>query len=208
MSGHLLMGALLTGILAGYGIAIPVGAVGAYLVGLAARERFAVAASAAFGVAVVDGAYALLAVLGGAGLAEPLRPIAVPLGYLSAGALVLLAGLTLLRAVRRYRGPLTVSASSPVRAFLGLLALTAINPATLVYFLALILGRGAEGGGALFVLGALLASASWQLLLVCGGGLLGRALTGARGRLVIAIVSAVLMLVLAVAALTGGSPVG
>nr|WP_026197935.1 LysE family transporter [Sciscionella marina] len=202
-----MMGALLTGILAGYGIAIPVGAVGAYLVGLAARERFAVAASAALGVAVVDGAYALLAVLGGVGLAAPLRPIAVPLGYLSAGALALLAALTVLRAVRRYRGPLTVSASSPARAFLGLLVLTAINPATLVYFLALVLGRGAEGGGAPFVLGAFLASTSWQLLLACGGRLLGRVLTGARGRLVIAIVSAALMSVLAVAALTGGSPV-
>ena len=63
-----MLGELAAGALAGLAVAMPVGAIGAYLLGLAARERFAVAAAAALGVASVDGAYALVASLGGAGL--------------------------------------------------------------------------------------------------------------------------------------------
>src|SRR4051812_11402534 len=46
---------LLAGALAGLAVAMPVGAIGAYLLGLAARERFGVAAVAALGVATTDG---------------------------------------------------------------------------------------------------------------------------------------------------------
>ena len=63
-----MLGELASGAVAGLAVAMPVGAIGAYLLGLAARERFAVAAAAALGVASVDGAYALVASLGGAGL--------------------------------------------------------------------------------------------------------------------------------------------
>ena len=62
-----MLGDLAAGAVAGLAVAMPVGAIGAYLLGLAARERFAVAAAAALGVASVDGAYALVASLGGAG---------------------------------------------------------------------------------------------------------------------------------------------
>ena len=59
---------LVAGVLAGLAVAMPIGAIGTYLVGLAARERFAVAAAAALGVASVDGGYAVVASVGGAGL--------------------------------------------------------------------------------------------------------------------------------------------
>jgi arginine exporter protein ArgO len=49
-----------------------------------------------------------------------------------------------------------------------------------------------------FVLAAFFASASWQLLLAGGGALLGRALTGRRGRLVTALASSAMIMVLAV----------
>jgi arginine exporter protein ArgO len=49
-----------------------------------------------------------------------------------------------------------------------------------------------------FVLGAFAASASWQLLLAGGGALLGRTLTGRQGRLVTALASSVVIMVLAV----------
>ena len=53
----------------------------------------------------------------------------------------------------------------------------------------------------LFAVGAFVASAAWQLLLVGGGSFLGRLLAGRRGQLGIAVCSAVLMLGLAVAVL-------
>jgi arginine exporter protein ArgO len=51
---------------------------------------------------------------------------------------------------------------------------------------------------AVFVIAAFVASASWQLLLAGGGALLGRALTGRLGRLLTAIGSSVVIVVLAV----------
>jgi threonine/homoserine/homoserine lactone efflux protein len=60
--------AIVAGLLAGYGIAVPVGAVGAYLVALTARTSLRTGAAAALGVATVDGGYALVAMLGGGAL--------------------------------------------------------------------------------------------------------------------------------------------
>ena len=76
--------------------------------------------------------------------------------------------------------------------------MTILNPATVVYFTALVLGRGGAGGGGWFVAGAFLASASWQLLIAGGGSLVGRLLTGERGRKVTALVSGLVIAVLAV----------
>ena len=46
--------------------------------------------------------------------------------------------------------------------------------------------------------GAFLASASWQLLIAGGGSLVGRMLTGERGRLVTALISSAVIAALAV----------
>jgi arginine exporter protein ArgO len=54
--------ALAAGLLAGYGVALPVGAVGAYLVALTARTSLRTGAFAALGVATADGVYAVIAV--------------------------------------------------------------------------------------------------------------------------------------------------
>jgi threonine/homoserine/homoserine lactone efflux protein len=82
---------LLAGAVAGLAVAMPVGAIGAYLLGLAARERFSMAATAALGVASVDGAYALVASLGGAGLRALLQRTSTVLTVLAALVLVGLA---------------------------------------------------------------------------------------------------------------------
>jgi threonine/homoserine/homoserine lactone efflux protein len=71
--------ALVAGLVAGYGIAVPVGAVGTYLVSLTARTSLTVGAFAALGVATADGVYALVAVAGGSVLAPALQPFLVPL---------------------------------------------------------------------------------------------------------------------------------
>jgi arginine exporter protein ArgO len=72
-----------------------------------------------------------------------------------------------------------------------------------IYFAALVIGRGGAGGGPWFVIGAFLASASWQLLLAGGGSLIGRVLTGPRGRVVTALVSSAVIAILALQVLHG-----
>ena len=69
-----------------------------------------------------------------------------------------------------------------------------LNPSTAIYFAALSIGARAGSQASLseqlvFVLGAVVASASWQVLLAAGGAVLGGALTSRRGRLVTALVA-------------------
>lgn len=206
---------LVAGLLAGYGIAIPVGAVATYLVSLTARTSLRTGACAALGVATADGLYALLAALGGTALAAALQPVLAPLRWVSALVLLALAvrgAVTTLRqyragrlATRTQRGPV-----SPARAYAALLGITLLNPTTVVYFAALVLGSRATDAVSpleqgVFVLAAFLASASWQLLLAGGGALLGRALTGRRGRLVTGLLSSAVIAVLAVLMLVPSS---
>ncbi|MFF3874637.1 LysE family transporter [Streptomyces sp. NPDC001978] len=200
--------ALVAGLIAGYGIAIPVGAVGTYLVSLTARTSLRTGACAALGIASADGLYALLATVGGSAVAAALHPLLGPLRWASALVLVALAVLGAVSTLRHYREPQPGTRPDrpipgPARAYLGLLGITLLNPTTVIYFAALVLGTRTSDTirpmeEAVFVLAALAASASWQLLLAGGGALLGRALTGRRGRLVTALLSSGVMLALAV----------
>ncbi|MET9890881.1 LysE family transporter [Streptomyces sp. NPDC006465] len=200
--------ALVAGLLAGYGIAMPVGAVATYLVSLTARTSLRIGASAALGVATADGLYALGAALGGTALAAGLQPFLLPLRWTSVLVLAALAVRGAIGAVRQYRERrLPVRAGQdpphPARAYLALLGITLLNPTTVVYFAALVLGsRTAEAVRPLeqgvFVLAAFVASASWQLLIAGGGALLGRTLTGHRGRLVTGLASSAVIMLLAV----------
>ena len=198
-------GALLAGLLAGYGIAMPVGAVATYLVTLTARTSARVGAAGALGVAGADGLYALIAVIGGAALAGVIARVADPLRWVSAVVLLVLAGRIAWTAIRDHRsGELAESADSTTtagRAFASLLGITLLNPVTVLYFSALVLGSQANGLGgaaesAVFVIAAFCASASWQLVLVAGGVALGRVLTGRTGRLVTGLVSSAVIIVL------------
>jgi arginine exporter protein ArgO len=198
-------GALVAGLLAGYGVAVPVGAIAALIISLTARTSLRVGAAAAMGVATADGIYAVAAVLGGAALARLIEPIGTPLRWAAAAILTGLAVRTAVTAVRQYRRPALARSgpglSTPGRAYLGLLGLTLLNPATIVYFGALVLGRqsAAESAGrqVVWVAAAFLASASWQLLIAGSGSLVGRMLTGPRGRLGTALVSSLVIVVLA-----------
>jgi arginine exporter protein ArgO len=206
-----MIGYLFAGAVAGLAVAMPVGAVGSYLVGLAARERTATALAAALGIASVDGAYAILAGVGGTSLQAMLSGVAGWLTNAAAITLVVVAVHTIRTAYRRYRGDIQtrtqLSNLSPARAYFSLVALTAINPATVVTFAAVVVGRSSSGGGSswlavvLFALGAFLASATWQVLLAGGGSLLGRLLRTRRGQLRISLGSAFVMLGLAVGVL-------
>ena len=158
----LVSAALVAGLLAGYGIAVPVGAIAVLIVGLTARAGLRTGAAAALGVAMADGLYALVAVLGGsavAGLIAPWRAPAVGGGRGARGA-----GGTHGGGPAHYRDPARAETAAacprPGRAYLGFLGLTLLNPMTIVYFGALVLGRRAGGdlgamGSAVFVLAVL-----------------------------------------------------
>nr|WP_269205041.1 LysE family transporter [Motilibacter aurantiacus] len=177
---------------AGYGIAVPVGAVGAYLVALTARARVLVGACAALGVATADLVYAAAAVAGGGAAAAVLEPVAGPMELVFAGVLLAVSASIAARSVRAYRAPGPTPAGppamTPARAFGALLGLTLLNPTTVVYFTALVAGGAATAlddtmERTVFVTAAFVASASWQLVLVGGGAVLGQVLTAPRGRL-------------------------
>ena len=208
MSG--MTGALLAGLLAGYGIAMPVGAVATYLVSLTARTSARVGGAAALGVASADGIYALVAVIGGAALTGLISLVAGPLRVASAVVLLALAIRIAWTAIRDHRSGRPAASAGAVqsasRAYLSLLGITLLNPVTVVYFSALVLGSKANGLGgpgesAVFVVAAFCASATWQLVLVAGGVALGRVLTGRTGALVIGLVSSAVIVALTVALL-------
>ncbi|HJS28170.1 MAG TPA: LysE family transporter, partial [Anaerolineales bacterium] len=126
--------------------------------------------------------YALLAVLAGAALA----PYAPGLRLVSGLALLAFGGHGLWKALQvNGRGEDAQPAEDP-RGLAGVytrfLGLTLLNPLTIAYFGALILGRDAAAAAttldrALFVVGAGLASLSWQTLLAGLGALGNRRLS-------------------------------
>jgi arginine exporter protein ArgO len=205
---------VLAGLLAGYGVAVPVGAIAVLIISLTARTSLRVGASAALGVAAADGVYAVVAVLGGAALAGLIAPISGPLRWVAAAVLIGIAIRTAWYAFRHYRDPARAATlrgglGTPGRAFVGVLGLTLLNPATIVYFAALVLGSQADDSlsgwaAVVFVLAAFVASASWQLTLALGGSLVGRWVSGPRGRLVTALVSSGIIVILAGVMVTGG----
>ena len=192
--------ALVAGLLAGYGIAVPIGAVGAYLVQLSARSPWRTGVAAALGIATTDGGFALVAVLGGAAVASLLTPALPVLRWVSTAVLVLLAARTVLAGLRTGEAVADVRAAAPGRTYLALLGLTAVNPTTVVYFVALVVGlpdRPVGAEAAVFVVAAFVASATWQLFVAGAGMALGRWVSAPPARRITAIVSGAVMLVLA-----------
>jgi len=181
---------LLAGLLAGYAVALPLGAIGSYLITLTARSSLRIGVAAALGVAVMDGMYALLAVLGGTAAAAVLAPLAEPLRWSAVVVLLLLAGRALWTVRTAPVGSVEplLPARRPVAVFGQFVGLTAINPPTLISFTALVIGArlgssGQPAARALFVLGTFVASVSWQLVLAATGALLGRLLSSRRALL-------------------------
>jgi threonine/homoserine/homoserine lactone efflux protein len=173
--------ALLAGLIAGYGVAIPVGAIAVLIVDAGLRRGLRVGLAAGAGTATADGVYALVAAVAGAAVARLIGPIEIELRWLSVAVLVAIA-LRGLLGLRHEARAMTVTGVEPPRAVSGgeirrtyarFLGLTIVNPTTVVYFAALILGLPSVGDGAgeraAFVVGAFLASLSWQSLLAALG---------------------------------------
>jgi len=170
---------LIAGLVAGWGVAIPLGAIGVMVVDLGMRGGFRPAAAAAAGVATADFLYAAVAAAAGAAAASVLAPHEHALRMLSAAVLAAIALLGLNAVRRRPRGadaPAPAPAS-PRRLYARFVGLTSINPTTVAYFAALIAGLPAVASAPasaklVFVLAAGAASLSWQLVLAGAGAAL------------------------------------
>ena len=185
------MSSLLTGLLAGYAIAMPPGAVSSLIIRTGLPRGFALALAAGWGAASVDFAYCSVAVLAGAAVVPLLGAVDLPLRVATG---IVLIGLGL-RGMLRARTDAPVATGAPdrgdlLRTYLRFVGITAVNPATLAYFAAVALGfAGAVLQDAFaFVAGVFLASASWHLVLATfSGALHGR--LGPRARLGLALVA-------------------
>lgn len=165
--------AFLRGVLAGYGIAIPVGPIAILIIELGIHRGFAYAFSAGAGAASADLIYATIAVAAGTVIVSILAPFSGILRIVSAFGLILIGVWLLFRGLRRshaHRNRLAMSSNGYSRTYTMVLGLTLLNPVTVTYFTTLILGLKATGSGStlnsfVFVAGAFLASLSWQTFL-------------------------------------------
>jgi threonine/homoserine/homoserine lactone efflux protein len=178
----------LTGLIAGFAIAMPPGAVTSLIVRIGLQRGFPSALAAGWGTATVDGVYCVAAVLAGAAIVPLLGAVDAPLRIVTG---LVLAGLGVRGIVNARRE--APSAGSPDARDLGatyvrFVAITMVNPATLAYFVAIALGfSGAvlNDAGA-FVGGVFLASLTWHAILaVLSGSLHGRLSANARAVLTI-----------------------
>ncbi len=203
------MSAFWEGVLAGYGVAIPVGAIAILIVGVGLRQGFGPAALAGAGAATADLFYVTLAALAGEVLADALTPYAAPLRQ--GGALLLFAlaaqGLWGVRSAPTAGAAPVQGVASGGRVYVQFLGLTLLNPLTIAYFAALILGSQTLlpdlGARAAFVLGAALASFSWQILLAAVGALAHRRLSP-RFQVAVTVLGNVVVAGLGVRLLVGG----
>ena len=172
------LGSFLSGVAAGYGIAIPVGPIAILILELGLRRGFRVALSAGAGAASADLVYATVAAVAGTYLVTVLEPFASILRVASGVGLIIIGGWLLYRG-RRLTDRTDMAgftASSCLQTYGMLLGLTLLNPVTVTYFTTLILGMGVNSSysstsAVLFVSGAFLASLSWQSFLASISGL-------------------------------------
>ena len=202
------MDVFLTGVAAGYGIAIPVGAIALLIMDLGIRRGFWPAFAAGAGAATADLLYAALAVIGGTALAAAVESIGEGFRIVSGLVLVVIG----LAGLARSRQPIVSTPAETRRGDLPMtyarfVGLTMINPTTIVYFAAVVIGLGVAGNlsmgeGALFITGAFLASLSWQTLIAAVCAFAGHRLS-LRARRVISILGNLVILGLAVVILIG-----
>jgi arginine exporter protein ArgO len=182
--------ALIAGVVAGLGVALPLGPIGILILNEGLTRGWRRAAAAATGVALVDLGYATLAVAAGGAMAATL---------IRSTRTVQLAGAAMLLAVAvhgLFARPGSASGAAvtsdalstddvedAVLRVLGrFAALTAVNPLTAVYFVVMATGLGTMVAGwraaGAFMGGAFASSLAWQLILAGIGAFTGARLPG------------------------------
>jgi threonine/homoserine/homoserine lactone efflux protein len=190
--------AFLLGVAAAYAIAIPVGPIAVLILGTGVRRGLRAAAAAGAGAATADLIFATVAMLFGAAASAFIAPILPAARIVAAVALAVIAVRGVLAApepIERESG--RVNTGNTYLLFLGL---TMLNPPTVIYFVTLAIalpGVSADlAARAAFVVGAFLASLSWQEVLAIVGALLHGRLTPRLQRTT-AVVSSLIILGLA-----------
>lgn len=187
---------VVSGLIAGYGIAIPVGAIAVLIVNTAMRCGFACGAAAGAGAATADLIYAALAATAGNAAARVLAPWDETIRWVSAGVLVGLAVKGLLDLRRRSvstDGPtLSVRRGELALTYVRFLGLTIINPMTVIFFGTVVIGANVgrtltAAQAILFAFAAFAASLSWQTLLAAIGAGAGRGLSPTARRLTVVV---------------------
>jgi arginine exporter protein ArgO len=175
---------LIQGLIAGYGIAIPVGAIAVLIVGVGLRKGFFAGFIAGAGAATADLLFAAIAAMAGQLLSDILAPIQLPLRLASAILLVSIGGYGLwkFQQSNSVAERTIANAKENTRIYFQFLGFTLMNPMTVAYFASLILGGGGRDlltpfDRAMFVFGAGIASLSWQTLLAGFGSFAGKRIT-------------------------------
>jgi threonine/homoserine/homoserine lactone efflux protein len=172
--------AVLAGALAGYAIAIPVGAIAVLIIHTAMTDGLRHGLAAGAGAATADLIYATVAVVGGLAVSDAIGPWIGPLRIVGGALLVAIGvrGLLILRSSRDAApGRVLAGQRAHGRTYLTVLGLTLLNPATVISFAALAVGLpflGGIGERLAFSVAAFAASLSWQSTLAAFGALLGR----------------------------------
>ncbi|MDN4476676.1 LysE family transporter [Demequina sp. SYSU T00192] len=175
---HDLLTLAAAGFVAGLAVAMPLGAVGLLILRESMAQGLRSGLAAAAGVASVDLVYCAVAVGVGAYFVDALQPWMTTIGVVS-GVVIIGIGVTLLRDALR---PPAIEAGEtvagrPWRIYARFVGLTALNPATVVYFLALAgvvtTVTTAAYGPAVFVVAAGVASLLWQAGLAIAGAAIG-----------------------------------
>jgi len=177
-----------TGLIAGFAIAMPPGAVTSLIVRIGLQRGFTAALAAGWGTATVDGLYCVVAVLAGAAVVPLLGAIDDPLRVVTGLVLVGL-GVRGLVVARREAPPAGApDARDLLATYLRFVGITMVNPATLAYFVAIAIGFAGSvlGDAGAFIAGVFAASLGWHAVLaVMSGSLHGRLSPSGRGVLAV-----------------------
>lgn len=198
--------ALLAGLVAGLAIAVQVGAVSLLLVETALIRGPRTAVAAGMGVATTDFLFAAVAATAGGVAGAALASHESELRTVAAAVLAAIAvhGLITLQRCGLTEDPDAGEALGPVRPpgpgahYAGFVAITALNPLTIVSFAAIAaaLSFDSPAAAAAFAAGVGIASGGWHLVLTLGAGHAARWITS-RARLGLAIASRVALLAIA-----------
>lgn len=195
----------LAGLTAGLGVALPLGAIGVLIVREGIVHGFARAAATALAVGLVDTVYCAAALLAGGAIAPLLMSWGDTPLYLS-GIVLIALGVWQLRLARRPAPP-AAAATGDARTggvvagrwstFVRFFGLTAINPLTLVYFMALAsvmtTATSTPAASLVFILAVGAASLGWQLVLAGIGAVFSRAISPRTARVLGIVASAVVI---------------
>jgi threonine/homoserine/homoserine lactone efflux protein len=172
-----------TGLIAGFAIAMPPGAVTSLIVRIGLQRGFRAALAAGWGTATVDGLYCVVAVLAGAAVVPLLGTVDPPLRVATGLVLVGLGVRGILGARREAPSARSPDARDLVATYGRFVAITMVNPATLAYFVAIALGFAGSvlGNVPAFVGGVFIASLTWHAgLATLSGSFHGRLNASAR----------------------------